>query len=52
MRRSHRGLASAALSAERASGEVHRRHHISRNGYYRGKKVRDAVGGGGGEDGE
>jgi large subunit ribosomal protein L32 len=39
MRRSHDALTSTTLSVEPTSGETHRRHHISANGYYRGKKV-------------
>lgn len=39
MRRSHDALCAPALSIEPNTGEVHRRHHISPNGYYRGRKV-------------
>ena len=39
MRRSHDALTAAALSVEPTTGEVHRRHHISPDGYYKGKKV-------------
>ena len=39
MRRSHDRLEAAALSIEPTTGEVHRRHHISPDGYYRGRKV-------------
>lgn len=39
MRRSHDALSPAALSTEPATGETHRRHHISPDGYYRGRKV-------------
>jgi large subunit ribosomal protein L32 len=39
MRRSHDALTAAALSLEPTTGEVHRRHHVSPDGYYRGKKV-------------
>ena len=41
MRRSHDALSSAALSIEPTSGEVHLRHNISPDGYYRGRKVID-----------
>lgn len=41
MRRSHDALSSAALSIEPASGEVHLRHNVSPDGYYRGRKVID-----------
>ncbi|AMO57018.1 MULTISPECIES: 50S ribosomal protein L32 [Endozoicomonas] len=39
MRRSHDALTSAQLSVEATSGETHRRHHVSADGFYRGKKV-------------
>ena len=39
MRRSHDALTGSALSIEPTSGETHRRHHVSADGYYRGKKV-------------
>jgi len=41
MRRSHDGLTKPTLSVEPASGEVHRRHHVSSDGFYRGRKVLD-----------
>ncbi|MDX1334340.1 MAG: 50S ribosomal protein L32 [Gammaproteobacteria bacterium] len=39
MRRSHDALTSSALSVEQTTGETHRRHHISADGYYRGRQV-------------
>jgi large subunit ribosomal protein L32 len=39
MRRSHDGLQTGALSVDQTSGETHRRHHVSADGFYRGKKV-------------
>ena len=39
MRRSHDALRSATLSVEPTTGETHRRHHVSADGYYRGQKV-------------
>ncbi len=39
MRRSHHALSSSPLAIEPSTGEIHLRHHISPNGYYRGKKV-------------
>lgn len=39
MRRSHDAISAGALSIEPATGEVHRRHHVSKEGYYRGRKV-------------
>lgn len=39
MRRSHDALSKPTLSIEPTSGETHRRHHVSADGFYRGKKV-------------
>ena len=39
MRRSHDALTGAALSVEQTTGETHLRHHVSPDGYYRGRKV-------------
>jgi large subunit ribosomal protein L32 len=39
MHRSHDALSSPPLGVEPATGEVHLRHHVSRSGFYRGKKV-------------
>lgn len=39
MRRSHDSLSEATLSIEPTTGETHRRHHISPDGFYRGRKV-------------
>ena len=39
MRRSHDALTGVQLSVDETSGETHRRHHITADGYYRGKKV-------------
>lgn len=39
MRRSHDALSNPTLSTEPTTGETHRRHHISADGYYRGRKV-------------
>ena len=39
MRRAHDSLNETALSIEQTTGEVHQRHHISADGYYRGRKV-------------
>jgi large subunit ribosomal protein L32 len=39
MRRSHDRLTAAAISIEPTTGEVHRRHHISPTGYYRGRQA-------------
>ncbi len=39
MRRSHDALTASALTVDATSGEVHRRHHVTADGFYRGKKV-------------
>lgn len=39
MRRSQDALKKPTLSIDPVSGELHRRHHITADGYYRGKKV-------------
>ncbi len=39
MRRSHDSLSGPTLSVEPTTGEVHRRHHISEDGFYRGRQV-------------
>lgn len=39
MRRAHDALRRPAVSMDPTSGEVHRRHHVSPDGFYRGKKV-------------
>ena len=37
--RAHDFLTNPATALEATTGEVHRRHHISPTGFYRGKKV-------------
>jgi large subunit ribosomal protein L32 len=39
MRRSHDALTTSTLSVEQTTGETHLRHHVSPDGYYRGRKV-------------
>ena len=39
MRRSHDALTEATLSVDSTSGELHMRHHVTADGYYRGRKV-------------
>jgi large subunit ribosomal protein L32 len=39
MRRMHDAHTGPALAVEPVSGETHLRHHISPNGYYRGKRI-------------
>jgi large subunit ribosomal protein L32 len=43
MRRSHDSLNAAALSEESTTGEIHRRHHVSAEGFYRGRQVVDVA---------
>ena len=38
-RRSHNKLKSSALSIDQTTGEVHLRHHMTEDGFYKGKKV-------------
>ena len=40
-RRAHDALTGPALSVDPTSGETHRRHHVTADGYYRGRKVID-----------
>ena len=39
MRRSHDALTAENLSVDPTSGETHRRHHVTADGYYKGVKV-------------
>lgn len=41
MRRSHDALTKPTLSVEPTTGETHRRHHVSPDGFYRGRKILD-----------
>lgn len=41
MRRAHDALTGPTLSTEKSTGETHRRHHVTANGYYRGRKIVD-----------
>ncbi len=40
-RRSHDKLKTPTISVEPTTGETHLRHHVSPDGYYRGRKVID-----------
>lgn len=42
MRRSHDRLKGPALSIDQTTGEVHRRHHVTADGFYRGRRVIEA----------
>ncbi|HEU4516399.1 MAG TPA: 50S ribosomal protein L32 [Steroidobacteraceae bacterium] len=39
MHRSHDRLSTPALSKDPTTGETHLRHRVSRDGFYRGRKV-------------
>ena len=41
MRRSHDSLTGKTLSVDPTSGETHLRHHVTPDGYYKGRKVID-----------
>ncbi|HOP22430.1 MAG TPA: 50S ribosomal protein L32 [Gammaproteobacteria bacterium] len=41
MRRAHDSLKARTLSVDSESGEVHIRHHVTAEGYYKGQKVID-----------
>ena len=41
MRRSHDALKAPTLSVEPTTGETHLRHHVSPEGYYKGRRVID-----------
>lgn len=38
-RRGHDKIASPQLSVDSETGERHRRHHVTKDGYYRGRQV-------------
>lgn len=42
MRRSHDSLTAKTLSVDSTSGEKHLRHHMTPDGFYRGRKVVDS----------
>ncbi len=39
MRRAHDAISGPTLSEESSSGEIHLRHQLSSNGFYRGKQI-------------
>ncbi|GAB3383040.1 50S ribosomal protein L32 [Lysobacter fragariae] len=41
MRRAHDSLSAKQLATDPTTGETHLRHHVTADGYYRGKKVID-----------
>lgn len=44
MRRSHDALTAKQLSTDPTTGETHLRHHVTKDGFYRGKKVIEVKG--------
>lgn len=39
MRRSHHHMSVAELSVDNTTGEKHRRHHMTADGFYRGRQL-------------
>jgi large subunit ribosomal protein L32 len=39
MRRSHDSLTAKTLSVDAATGELHLRHHMTPDGFFRGRKI-------------
>lgn len=39
MRRSHHALKPPTLSTDASTGERHRRHHMTPDGFYRGRQI-------------
>ena len=39
MRRSHDSLKNPTLSTDPTTGELHRRHHVTADGFYKGNQV-------------
>ena len=39
MRRSHHGLSGPAMSVDKTTGVRHLRHHIAKDGYYKGTEI-------------
>jgi large subunit ribosomal protein L32 len=39
MRRSHDAISAPSITVDQTTGELHRRHHVTADGYYKGKKV-------------
>ena len=38
-RRTHDSLKAPALSTDQVSGEIHRRHHVTADGFFKGRKA-------------
>ncbi|MAH61070.1 MAG: 50S ribosomal protein L32 [Legionellales bacterium] len=43
MRRANTKIDNPTLAIDHETGETHRRHHVTQNGYYRGKKILNSV---------
>lgn len=41
-RRAHDSLSKPTMSIDPTTGETHRRHHVTKDGFYRGQKVVDS----------
>ncbi len=39
MRRSHDKLGTSTLSTDKTTGELHHRHHVTKDGFYRGRQI-------------
>jgi large subunit ribosomal protein L32 len=39
MRRAHQALKTCALSVDATTGELHKRHHMTKEGYYKGHRI-------------
>jgi large subunit ribosomal protein L32 len=39
MRRAHDALTAPTLSVDATTGEVHLRHHVTKDGFYRGRQI-------------
>ena len=39
MRRAHDALTSTTVTTDQTTGERHRRHHMTADGFYRGKQI-------------
>ncbi|MGY0220055.1 50S ribosomal protein L32 [Endozoicomonadaceae bacterium StTr2] len=39
MRRSHDALTAPALSVDASTGETHRRHHMTPDGFFKGRQI-------------
>lgn len=39
MRRSHDALSSTTLTTDASTGELHRRHHMTPDGFYKGREI-------------